>query len=189
VSVLRDGVEQRAASLGIAVPVDPGKHEIVLRAPGHTESRVSVTVAEGENTELALELGAPLVGAGEVSSGTSERPPAQAGGSSQKTLGFVLGGVGVAGIATGIVAGALVLDRKSKVESECDGNQCSHAGVEAASSGRTWSTVSTVAFAAGAVGVGVGLYLVLSAKPEPETARVELVTLPGAAALNLRGAF
>jgi hypothetical protein len=35
----------------------------------------------------------------------------------------------------------------------------------------------------------VGLYLTLSAKSEPERAKLELVTAPGTAALNLRGAF
>jgi hypothetical protein len=190
-TVLRDGVEQRAASLGIAVPVDPGKHELIVRAPGHAESKVSVTIAEGESTELELELGPAEASArpGNADGAANDASHAETSGSAKKTVGFVVGGVGVAGIATSLVAGALVLDRKSTVERECHGSLCTAAGADAARSGRTWSTVSTVAFAAGAVGVGVGLYLVLSAKPTPETAKVELVTRPGAAALSLRGAF
>jgi hypothetical protein len=184
VSVLRDGVEQRSASLGIAVPVDPGKHELVVRAKGHAARTVSVTIKEGESTELTLELG-PAEDERRAQAAAS----AQSGGSTQKTLGFVIGGVGVAGIATSMITGAMVLDRKSTVDRECAGSVCSRAGADAASSGRTLSTVSTVAFAVGAVGVGVGLYLALSAKPETETAKLEFVTSPGAAGLSLQGAF
>lgn len=187
-TVLRDGVEQRGASLGIALPIDPGEHEITVRAPGHALHTESVTIAEGESKELVLSLGPAEAGSAEAAGKVAPTSP-QSGYSSQKTLGFVVGGVGIAGIATSLLTGALVINRKNKVERECVGSECTRAGVDAARSGRTLSMVSTVAFAVGAVGVGVGLYLTLSAKPETETAKLELVTAPGAAALNLSGAF
>ncbi|HWA71314.1 MAG TPA: hypothetical protein VG937_03220 [Polyangiaceae bacterium] len=187
-TVLRDGVEQRGATLGIAVPVDPGAHEIVVRAPGHAPHKEAVTLAEGQSKVLELTLGPAEASTAEVS-GKLEPTPVRSSGSSQKTVGYVIGGVGVAGIATSMVTGVMVLNRKSKVEDECTDGVCTRAGANAAKSGRTLSTVSTVAFAAGAVGVGVGLYLTLSAKPDSESAKLEFVTAPGAAALNLSGAF
>jgi hypothetical protein len=183
-TVMRDGMEVRAASLGIAVPIDPGAHEIVVRAPGHAERSVSLTIAEGQSKELDLELGPA-----EARDADAVPTESSSTGSSRKTVGMVITGVGAAGIVTSLVTGALVLNRKSVVDRECVGSVCSKEGADAASSGRTFSTISTIAFAAGAVGVGVGLYLTLSANPRPETARLLLVTSPGAASLGLKGAF
>jgi hypothetical protein len=47
------------ASLGTSIPVDPGEHTIVVRAPGYRTERRSVTVVEGktERIEIALILG------------------------------------------------------------------------------------------------------------------------------------
>ncbi|MFZ5891497.1 MAG: hypothetical protein ACOY0T_10640 [Myxococcota bacterium] len=183
--VLRDGVELGSASLGVAVPVDPGAHHIELRATGHATRSVSVELAEGESKELVLELGARSA----EPSVAGDRTPAAPSGSGTRTAGFVVGGVGLAGIATSLVFGALVLDRKSTVDRECAANRCSAAGVEAAESGRTLSTISTIAFAAGAVGVGVGAYLILSSKPSQDSVRVTLTTERGVSLLSLRGAF
>jgi hypothetical protein len=184
-NIVRDGQELGAGSLGVAVPVDPGVHRVELRAPGRAASVVTVSLAEGENKELTLEPG--VVTSTEQES--SPVSPVRSSPNPGRTAGFVIGGVGVAGIATGLVAGAIVLDRKSTVENECHGSACTHAGVEAADSGRTWSTVSTVACIAGAAAVGVGAYLVLSSKPSAESARLGVEARPGGSLLSLQGAF
>lgn len=183
--VLRDGQELGAASLGVAVPVDPGEHRVQLRTPGSTPRVVTVAVAEGENKELVLE---PGPSAANTAAPVPAPAPASAGNSG-RTAGFIIGGVGLAGIATSLVAGAIVLDRKSTVDRECAGSECTSRGVEAADSGRTWSTVSTVACITGAAAVGVGAYFILSSKPSAEAARIGVETAHGASLLSLRGAF
>ncbi len=186
-TALRDGVPLGSASLGIAVPVDPGRHELVARAPGHADSTVSVEIAEGERKEVVLRLGAPETASAATSSQSST---SSASASSSPVLGYTLGAIGVAGIATSLITGALVLDRKSTVEKECVGSVCSRAGADAASSGRTLSAVSTVAFAAGAVCTAAGLYFILSSDSQKkETARLELSALPGSASLRVGGTF
>ena len=83
-----------------------------------------------------------------------------------------------------------MLSKKSTVDDECSNKVCSPAGVEAGEDGALFSTVSTVAFAVGAVVLGVGTYLVLSSDDSgEEQSRVELRALPGQASVTLGGRF
>jgi hypothetical protein len=82
-TVERDGVEVGSSSLGVAVPLDPGRHVVVIRAPGRREQRYDVELTEGQSQELVGEPGredasaatAPApqtgTGAGPATSGTS----------------------------------------------------------------------------------------------------------------------
>jgi hypothetical protein len=84
--------------------------------------------------------------------------------SGTKTLGYVVGGVGLAAALTGVVTGILVLDRKHTVDQNCNADKrCNSVGLDAARSGKTLGIATTIALSAGAVGLGAGTYLVLSA--------------------------
>ena len=83
---------------------------------------------------------------------------ATSSGSGQKTLGYVLAGVGVAGLVTGIVAGVMVLGDKSTVDANCDADKrCNAEGLDAAERGKTMGIVTTVGLVTGAVGLGAGV--------------------------------
>jgi hypothetical protein len=58
--VVRDGAELGAASLGVALPLDPGRHVITVSAPNHEQRRYAVELKEGERTQLSVVPGAPL---------------------------------------------------------------------------------------------------------------------------------
>lgn len=188
-TVKRDGVELGDGSFGLALPVDPGKHLIVVQVPGRAERRYEVELAEGEHERLVVESGALEAPAGGEPGAPALPPEASSSTSPARTWGFVLGGVGLAGIAVGAVTGAMVLGKKSDVERECDGKLCTAEGVEAGEDGRLYSTISTVAFAVGVAGVAAGATLILTASDGKETARVQVRALPGAAALSLGGRF
>ena len=83
----------------------------------------------------------------------------------------MVGGVGLAGLVTGAIAGVLVLSKKSTVDSECAGKQCSQAGLDAANAGKTLGVVTTVGLITGAVGLGAATYLFVSAPSPSESAR------------------
>ena len=75
-TVLRDGSEIPAGALSEALPVDPGTHEIVARAPGYADEKRSVSIAEGKSDTVELALSALPAGAGQKDAGSSAgRPP------------------------------------------------------------------------------------------------------------------
>jgi hypothetical protein len=184
-TTVRDGsVELGSGSFGTPLPFDPGAHDLVASAPGHASRTFHVQLAEGETKSVPVEPGA--------SSGTSASTAdtsgahAGAGGSNTRTLGFVLGGVGVAGIGVGAVAGLMVLGKKNTAEDECPANQCSPAGYDAVESGRTLKTVSNIGWIVGALGVGAGAYFILTSSNGESTTAVGPVPLPAGGGLAMR---
>jgi hypothetical protein len=75
----------------------------------------------------------------------------------------VVGGVGIAGLAVGGIAGRLALGKKGIVDENCQDLRCNEEGLAALDSGKTLATVSTVGFAVGLAGLATGVVLVLSA--------------------------
>jgi hypothetical protein len=56
--VERDGVVLGKASLGAPLPVDPGRHSIVVTAPGHHPREIDLIIAASEHRSLTVEPGA-----------------------------------------------------------------------------------------------------------------------------------
>ena len=166
VVIRRDGVELGTASLDTSLPVDPGEHVVVVEAPGTQPAQFRTTVGEGERAKLEVSLGAAQ-NAAAAPDGTSH----SAGSSPNRTAAYVIGGVGVAGLVTGVVAGLLVLDRKSTVNDNCVDHACNQAGLDAAHSGKTLGVVTTVGLVTGALGLGTATYLFLSAPSPAESSR------------------
>lgn len=162
--VVRDGVELGSASQGTPLPVNPGEHVVVVSAPGRAERSFKIVISEREIRALDVEPGAanaltaetPGTAIPKTAPVTPQRQPA--------TLGYVLGGVGIAGFVTAAVAGALVLQKKGVVDEHCNAaKRCDAEGLRATKSGKTLGIVTTAGLITGAVGVGAGAYLILSA--------------------------
>ncbi len=203
-----DGEVMGRPAWGAAAPIDPGAHAIVVSATGHEPRSYDVTIAAAEQKTLAVALGAAVEAPAPAPAPppvtapprapapppVTAPPPADCGtsaGSSTKTLGYVMVGVGVVGVAVGAVTGAMVLGKKSTIDSECDANKaCSQAGLDAADSARTLSTVSTVGFIVGAVGVGAGAIFIVSSggNKAPRTALTTSMA-PGGAGVSLVRTF
>lgn len=152
--VLRNGEELPPDLLGVESPVDPGAHTLTLEVAGQQPVRVTVTLAEGERRTLNLEPPPPP---------PPPEPDRPAPMGTRTKVGLIVGGVGAASLAVGLVAGAMVLDKKATVEQLCDERVCTaQEGIDAARAGRTLSTISTITFLAGVAGLGAGVYLVLT---------------------------
>jgi hypothetical protein len=177
-STVRDGsVELGAAAFGLPLPMDPGAHELVVSAPGFAPRTFPLQLTEAENRTLLVSPGAPSEEAAPaaVAAPLAPSPPREVSSShaSPRTLGFVLGGVGIAGLGVGAIAGVLMLGKKSAVNDGCHSDKsCSNDGLAAAHSARTLEIVSNVGWVVGAAALGAGAYFLLSSAPssKPSTA-------------------
>jgi hypothetical protein len=196
---------QWGSGIGVAVPLDPGPHTIVARAA--TGAPWSTKVALGPNSD-AKTVVVPVPGSAAanaaqpvaVSEPESSPAPTEAteGASSDglRKLGWIAGGVGVAGIATGAVFGLLADGKWNQQKSDCQSpTSCSDraAALSDHSSMVTFGTVSTVGFIAGGVLLAGGAALLLTApgSTPPSAARLVLVPAFGLreAMLGVKGGF
>lgn len=175
--VKRDGQALGEASLGIALPIDPGDHVISTQAPGGPVSEQRITIAPGDKKQVTLEVkGSPAVppaalapsppvrsappAASPLSTGVAEAP------TGRRTAVYVAGGVGVAGLVVGGVLGALTLGKKSIVDEHCgsgihstDETACDATGLDATESASSLGLVSTIGFGVALAGIGAAAVL------------------------------
>lgn len=194
--VERDGVAFVPAGLGVALPVDPGTHHVVVRAPGHAERSYSIEIAEAQRLELAVEAGPALEPEPEpepvpVPPLPSPKPPALPPAPPQSTtlrdVGiFFLALGGVAGIGASF-AGAITIGAHDQLESECPNKVCREPKArEAADRGQISGPITTVALVAFGAGVTLGGILV-GVGTTREDAPAALFELgPGRVALHVR---
>jgi hypothetical protein len=210
VHVRIDGVELGEGSFGVALPMDPGAHQLVLvPAEGGAGQHSSFSLREGEHLDLPIRF-----------TPSSSPPPAERANNapapapddeeifpaqnSQQKWAYVAGGVGAASLLFGAVTGIVTLNKKNTAETNCSERRhvCNQAGVDANESGKTFGTLSAVGLSVGVLGLAAGAYLWLTA---PESAppaahssiparrgfpvRPELGYVPGTGFLALSGSF
>jgi hypothetical protein len=188
-----DGVTRGDRLAGGAITLDPGEHEFRFEAAGLEPVVKRFVLPEGEqNRRQDIVLGttpsagpAPPAVAAEADRGAA--PP----GSTQRAVGLILGGVGVAGLALGGVFGALAISAHGSYEKSCGSNigappgQCNATGVSGESDAATKGTISTIGFIAGGVLAAGGAVLFLTAPRREANAQIGV----GAGSVYLRGRF
>lgn len=194
---LAEGAQPRLFIDGSEVPdptstkardVEPGKHRIEGRA-GNQIRTSNVELSEGATEtvtlrfQLSQEENTPGSGGAGVSGGTKSKPS-----SGKRTLGWVVGGIGIAGLAVAGITGAIILSKDGKIDDNCPDKRCNDEGFDQVESNRSLLVVNAIAWGVGIVGTGVGAYLILSSKPESETTATAS-PLPGGGALTFRRRF
>lgn len=143
------------------VPVMPGTVTVTLRRASGAPITKTITVTAGSS---------PVVELSTAAAAPAEAPPADAessldasakSGLDKRTLAYIAGGVGVAGVATFAIFGAMNNAKHSDLEAACAGNVCPSSAQELADAGRTYQTVANVGLAVGVVGLGSGVVLYL----------------------------
>jgi hypothetical protein len=183
VRVTVDGQPLVEALDGTAVPVDAGPHTFRFEQADGTSATQQVLVKEGDKNVgvavvLAREAPAAAVEAPRASPPLvlphppeAEVPPPDAPRAG-RTIGLLLGGVGVAGLAGGAVTGLLAMSTWSTAKHECPTHVgCSQQALHDQSLASGLATASTAAFVAGGVLGAVGAVLILTA-PAGHAARV-----------------
>jgi len=135
---------------GTAITVDPGPHSFRFERRDGAAVEQQVLVGEGQkNVAVVARLPAPPV---------APAPRPVASSSTLRTAGWVLGGVGVAGLVTGGVFGALAV--ADKASGGCNAsNRCTNWG--AISSAKTAADVADAGLIAGGVLAATGAVFVL----------------------------
>lgn len=166
--VLFDGTEVRRAAWGVALPVDPGPHEISASAPGKKTWTVSVKVT-GETQSIQVTVAALENGPPDEKSAQSEpieRGPAAPprSGQVQRRVGLGVGIFGLVGVGLGSAFGVDAMKKSQAAKDEgCVDNVCPDDAGETRNKAKTAGTISTVAFAVGAAALGAGLVLYFTA--------------------------
>jgi len=164
-TVIRDGVTLSPVSLGISLPVDPGPHTIVVSTNGHHERAYEVSLAEADDRDLEVAPGPPIVVAPVVRKPDVVTPQilVNPAGTTQRTAGWVLGGAGVAALATGAALGIVALTKLSSAHQACVGNICADAAaVGKYQSAQSFALATDVALGVGAVLLGTAVILLLT---------------------------
>ena len=119
--VTRDDEKVGRAEWGTPIPIDPGAHAVEASAPGHKTWQTRARV-DGPGAKTSVEVprlatdsspGSAPGRAGSVATPAtsptppSASPPSSAAGSTQRVLGVIVAGVGVAGLAVGSVFGVI----------------------------------------------------------------------------------
>ena len=168
------GEELPRAAWGDPLPITPGTREVVVETKGRAPLAQSVTATAGETKPLTIDASsaAPTGAAG------TDRAPAPTDGTpadgeegrrTLRTASFVAGGVGLAGIATFAIFGALSNGKFQNLQTACKGGPCPPSRQSDIDSGRSEQTIANIGLAIGLIGVaaGVTLFLVSAPKKSP----------------------
>ena len=179
-----DGSPMSRDAWGVSIPLAPGEHAIVVEAPGREERRFSVTLSDGDRREVAVSVAPPPV--------TPPPPPPQAPSKpdGRWAAGFAAGGVGVAGVVTAAVTGAILLARDARIDDLCPNRVCSSEGIRQIEGSKPLLVANGIAWGAGIAGIGAGVILLVTARSaSPPRAAVAPMVIPGGAGVLLGGSF
>lgn len=176
--VTLDGVELVQAAWGIAIPLDPGAHVLEATVPDRAPFQQSVQ-ARGVGESQTVRV--PPFG---VSAGVAPRSALRRSPSTQRTAALVVGGVGVAGLGLGVIAGIVASSRWNDATDACPERQCADPkNLRLDGPAKTWADVSTLSFVGGGAALATGALLWFTAP----TKRLEPMVGPNTLGLTLRG--
>jgi serine/threonine-protein kinase len=172
--VTRDGSEMTAAQWSLELPVDPGVHRVTASAKGHKPWETTVTVSEAGSQKVdvpELAIAPPDAPAQDATQNGST-------GKTQRTIGLVLGGVGIVGIGVGTYFGISAKSKADAAAPYCTGTTCQQPGIDDWSKAQSNGNIATVGFIAGGVLLAAGAVVYLIA-PSPRAQTAALAVARG----------
>jgi hypothetical protein len=173
--VKRNGVAVEASSFGVGQKVDPGEYVVTAQANGTGVWERRLKLSELERARVAVPWPLPRSAAprGEPpalspSAFLPSADSARAAASPMRGWVYLAGGVGAAGLATGVVGGLLAMNDKSSIDTNCPNRLCNAMGQQAVNAGRIAGAVSTVGFS-----VSPGITPSVATTPRGATVLVE----------------
>lgn len=167
------------------IAVTPGGVQVELRSPGSgAQTRTVNATAGGTNT---VELSGASHPSGQTQPVQAE---ASSSGMNKRTLAYVAGGIGAAGLVTFAVFGVLNNSKYNDLQKSCPNNLCPASRKSDADTGSTYQTIANVGLGVGVVGVVSGAILYfLSTKQERGTATNRPRLSVGLRSVRITGKF
>ena len=165
-------------------PVDPGSHRVDAAAPARMPWGAPFEApASGQKQAITI----PALAAQQTKVVTVTKETING----RRTLGFVFGGIGAAGVVVAAVTGILLINDKSTADKFCAAPHClnpdgtaNQSGIDAVNRGKTLTPINGVAWGVAAAGLGAGAYFLLTS-----TRKVTPVVGAHAAGLMLSGSL
>jgi tetratricopeptide (TPR) repeat protein len=174
------GAPLPTSELGKPLPRDAGRYDIRFSAPGYEPFVSHIDLKNAASVVVTVPRLVPLEGSAGRVAEDMEVP-----GQTQRTVAWIVGGTGLALLATAGVFAGLASSKNRDSKADCDAadpNRCGPTGVELRNDAESFANVATVASILGGVGLASGLVIYVTA-PDTEDA-------PGQAALlRLQGTF
>jgi len=197
--VKRDGQVVGKALWLSPVPTDPGDHQLEVSAPGKKTWTGAFSVANVPQTTTNVPIpaleDAPPEPVAAVSQPMQAPPPVDQGprGKTQRTLGWVAGGAGVASLGIAAVFSVLSMSDNKKADEQClasDPILCNSEGVQLGESAINKANTATVFAGIGGALLATGVVLIFTAPSDPDSARLRVgAQLGSLTGLTLDGAF
>ena len=159
----------------MAIPVDPGQHTLRFEHESAEPIEKKLLIREGEKARVikvqfaapeAPAAPAPAAASGDAGIDTSK------GGSSSKTLAYILGGVGVVGLGSFAYFGLTGSSQRSDLLGHCTNNVCDlpQSDIDSKrSSVKTKYLIADISLGVGVVSLGLATYFFLEPEHKSET--------------------
>lgn len=163
----------------VPFPIDPGSHSLSFGAPGHRAQTQDVTVADTQTVRVVVGPLEPLPAVEAAAAAPEPEPPhaapepapapapivadtANVGQShTTRTIGWILGGVGVVGLGVGTGFALHSLSLKHQAEPMCPSRRCSPQGLSLINNATTAANIGTAGFIVGLSALAAGAWLVI----------------------------
>ena len=182
-AVQLDGVDLGASSVGVEVPLDPGPHSVTAVAPGFLQFSATADLKEQQVTHVTLELAPEPTPPPDSKVEPPSRviviapPPTP-----NRTIPYVVGGVGIGTLAGAGVLFALRQATQAQLDKDCpDKNQCGSSNKGTYERLKTYNLATPIVALVGVAAVGTAVTLILlEKKPKAKSAA------PASAGLRVR---
>ncbi|MBI2391591.1 MAG: hypothetical protein HYV09_18530 [Deltaproteobacteria bacterium] len=153
-------IDGQIVSFDAVVPLDPGAHRVAVEAPDHAPFERDVTLVEGVTTPVAVEPRLDPIAPDKAPAGPA--PPSAADTTPDRTLPWVLGGVGAASLIGAGVFYGLRASTLSELDASCSARvDCDPSKRDLADRGRTYTIVGNVLLGVGLASIGAALTIVV----------------------------
>jgi hypothetical protein len=173
------------SELGSALVLEPGSHHIEARAEGLVPLVRDETIEAGGSKTLTLSFAKPAIEEPKPLVALPRRPD----GGTLRTLGFVAGGVAVAGLSVFAVTALKAQSIHSDLEDECPRGCSDPNHVDLVGRGKSMQTVANVSLAVGALGALGSASLLYLGYRQGASAEPSIALNSSGVTLRYRGTF